>query len=97
VKANWTSTNPKSISLSTALDAPVIVGVIFDDAPSVSSNLNVDATLGTVDASGNVATGEEWGTFSDADAAATETKVYAFSTANGNVRYAVTMIALEAA
>jgi hypothetical protein len=96
VKTNWTATNPKSISLSTALDAPVIVGVQFQNGPAMPASMNVDATL-TNNASGDLDFGEVWAVWSDADAAATETKTYAFSTTNGNIRYALTLVALEAA
>jgi hypothetical protein len=97
VQVDWEETANLSLQLSTESGSPVLLSVIFDDAPGVAGNLNADASLGAPVASGNVALGEEWGVYSDAAAAETEIKEYTFSTGNGNIRYAVTMIALEAA
>jgi hypothetical protein len=97
VVTNWALADGNPLTLDTQAGSPVLLGVIFDDAPGVTNNLNVDASLGTPDASGNVAFGEEWGVYSDDAAAATGDTLYSFSTVNGNIRYALTLVALEAA
>jgi hypothetical protein len=97
VAVDWDTNNPTSVDLSTESGSPVLLGIQVDDAPSPATNISVDATLGAADASGDLTLGERWAVWSDADAAATETKSYAFSAANGNNRYAITLVGLEVA
>jgi hypothetical protein len=97
VVVDFTFDNTKDLTVDILTGSPVITSAIFDDAPAVTGNLTVDGSLGTVDASGNVALGEEWGSWSDDAAAATGPTVFSFSTGNGNGRYAVTVISLEPA
>jgi hypothetical protein len=96
VQVDWDQTNPLDIDLSTESGSPVIAAVQFRNGPAMPASMNVDATLAN-NASGDLDSGEVWAVWSDADAAATETKTYTFSTTNGNIRYAMTMVALEVA
>jgi len=96
VVCDWSTGNPKTISISTESGSPVIAATNGHNIPAVDT-FSAPAPFGSVDAFGDLDVGEAYGVWSLAAAAATETADFTFDSANGNTRYALTLVSLEVA